>query len=340
MKKILISLGVLLAIIVCGFAGYTYYKHTPTYSLTLIRDSVKNHDWDTFSRHVDTESVISNAFDDVIAVAMQDDAMDNTTKGLAQGFVQLLKPAMIQAMNDGVKNWVKTGEFKDGAADKNVQEQKKQQLAENFKEETNADSLTFKGVGNVTKEGKTAIVEIHFEDHKLNRDTSLKVQMNQLDDGTWQVVQIKDFQEYLLDEKKAREEKLAELNKPIQSEIDDRVTIGQLQAKIVNGDAWGFSKKLQLQAPLHLNSDKAIAALEGTLIFTNPDGKTYKKPYKVSLAVKGADSTLTLTYELNPFIDSEKKLESSLPQTKIEMKVEKLDYADGSSLALKKTLED
>ena len=49
-----------------------YYKRTPTYTLSLIRDSVQKHDYETFSKHVDTKNLLSTAFDDIVTHTMGD----------------------------------------------------------------------------------------------------------------------------------------------------------------------------------------------------------------------------------------------------------------------------
>ena len=49
--------------------------------------------------------------------------------------------------------------------------------------------------------------------------------MRQLDDGTWQILEISNLKDYLLELDKARKAKLAEVNKPIQDEIDQRVSV-------------------------------------------------------------------------------------------------------------------
>ena len=57
MNKKLIACIVAIILIICGVGGYFYYKRTPTYSLQLIQQSVKDHNWEKFSQHVDTKGL-------------------------------------------------------------------------------------------------------------------------------------------------------------------------------------------------------------------------------------------------------------------------------------------
>ena len=87
-KKTGIIAGIIVAVLIIGgIAGYMYYKRTPTYTFDLIKTSVEKHDWDTFSKHVDTKNVISTSYDAFVEGAMEsDEDMDEDIKGMASGF--------------------------------------------------------------------------------------------------------------------------------------------------------------------------------------------------------------------------------------------------------------
>ena len=342
-KTGIIAAVVAVVLIVGGIAGYMYYKRTPTYTFNLIKTSVEKHDWDTFSKHVDTKNVISTSFDAFVESAMEsEDDVDEDMKGMVSGFVKLLKPGIVEAMNDEVEQWVKTGEKKssekkDGSKD----EQNAQSAADNMTKETGFDKSSFKGVAYTKDDGDFSLVGITIEDSQLKRDFTLELRMRQLDDGTWQILEISNLKDYLLELDKARKEKLAEVNKPIQDEIDQRVSVKNAKAGIVQADPFGFSQKLRVSLSVAVNSDKAIASFDGNIFLKAPDGKQTKIPFEFKSALKSGEQSIAIDKDLNPFIGGEAKLaKANLSQYSITTQLTKLTYTDGTTLELKTVLDE
>ena len=343
-KKTGIIAAIIVAVLVIGgIAGYTYYKRTPTYTFGLIKTAVEKHDWDAFSKHVDTRNVISTSYDAIVESAMEaDEDTDEDIKGMASGFAKLLKPAIVDALNDDMEQWVKTGEAKGSskqAASKD--EQQAENAADNMTKETGFDKSSFKGVSYTKDDGDFSLVGITITDNQLGKDFTLELKMRQLDDGTWQILEISNLKDYLMELDKARKEKLAELNKPVQGEIDQRVSVKSAKAGIVPADAFGFSQKLRVNMTITANSDKAITTFEGNILLKSQDGKTTKIPFTAKQALKTGDQQIFIDKELNPFIGSEAKLaKTNLSQYSVTTQITKLTYSDGTTLELKTSLEE
>ena len=153
-KKTGIIAGIIVAVLIIGgIAGYMYYKRTPTYTFDLIKTSVEKHDWDTFSKHVDTKNVISTSYDAFVEGAMEsDEDMDEDIKGMASGFAKLLKPSIVDALNQEVEQWVKTGEKKEPEKKADSKdEQKAQSAANNMTKETVFASGEIRQIASVEK---------------------------------------------------------------------------------------------------------------------------------------------------------------------------------------------
>ena len=342
-KTGIIAAIVAIVLLLGGIAGYMYYKRTPTYTFNLIKTSVEKHDWDTFSKHVDTKNVISTSYDAFLESAMEsEDDVDEDMKGMVSGFAKLLKPGIVEALNDEVEQWVKTGEKKEpekkaGSKD----EQNAQNAAENMTKETGFDTSSFKGVTYTKDDGDFSLVGITIEASQLKKDFTLELKMRQLDDGTWQILEISNLKEYLLELDKARKEKLSEVNKPIQAEIDQRLSIKNAKAGIVQADPFGFSQKLRVNLSISVNSDKAIASFSGNIFLKSPDGKQTKIPFESKRSLKSGDQSISIDKDLNPFIGGEAKLaKANLSQYSITPQITKLAYADGTTLELKTTLDE
>lgn len=338
-KKRITVLGIILLLLVAGLAGYQYYKRTPAYTFRLIRESIEQHDYEKFSRHVDTENVLSTSYDALIEAALDDGDADDNVKGMAVGFAKMMKPAIVGALNDEIKQYVKTGasstDDKDKKKDKNVQ------VTENFKKQAKVEDMTFKEIGSSRTEGDFTIVSVIFEDKKLERDFNLDLKMKQLEDGTWQVLAISNLKEYLLEEKKAREAKLEEINQPIRAEIASRISLNSPVVQVVSKDAWGFSKMLKVTVSANVNSSVPIQEASGEIKLESTNGEKFQFPFQTDIKWNGGSSSIVLQYDLNPFLDKEAKIIKNKAQNcTAEIDVQKIVYKDGTSLAVKKSLDE
>lgn len=160
--------------------------------------------------------------------------------------------------------------------------------------------------------------------------------MRQLADGTWQIVQISNMNDLIQEEEKATKEKLAEINKPIQDEIDKEIQIGKITLQVIPDI---FSSTLNMRIPMIITSDKQISLIEGKLINKKDDTEVVSD---VKLRHNGSDTQCIAfaSYDLNPFISSELEIiKNKASQIDPEFKITKITYTDGSSLALKTEVE-
>lgn len=111
MKKVLLLVIILGLLILGGFSGWGYAKSTPQYSVYKLFRAVKEHDYETFSRYFDADSVI----DDAIAKITQDSSTSNDLSteelGLAQGFLSLLTPALKGQIKSSLRREIENGSF-------------------------------------------------------------------------------------------------------------------------------------------------------------------------------------------------------------------------------------
>lgn len=333
-KKIMAALVAVL-LIAAGIGGYIYYKRTPAYSLTLIQDAVKDHNWDKFSRHVDVQELSDSVFDDLIMVAMEEDkTMDSTTKQMAAGFAQMFKPMVTKAVEETMKEYVEKGEVgKAKDEEKKSQEKPDEAMAGSLVNQTHADEVIFTGVKSTTTDGDLATVVLGIRNEKLDKDFEIKVSMSQLDDGTWKVRKISNLKEFLQEVQKAEEAKLAELNMPIQDEIDSAVKLGSFNGIVRQEDGFGFSYKLLISGNAEIGS-KAVESFDGEIMVTDPQGESsaIHYTYKVHGAA-GSTENMQLVKDLNVFADS-KLIKSQGQGYKYEAKVISVKYQDGSEAKL------
>ena len=334
-KKVIAAVVVVL-LAVLGIAGYfLYYKKTPAYSLQLIRTAVKEHDWENFNAHVDLDSVYSSAFDAFVDAGMETDKdMDESVKNMAKGFIQMVKPALVSAMKDGTKRYVETGSFDNGQQNKD--DKKQQANVDGIKDRANIEKSSFKGVAYTKKDDNgIATVGLTISDKDLGKDFTLDIKMRQLKDDTWQVIEISNLKEYLKAVEQAQKEKLAELNKPLQEQIDQVIQTQPGTASVTAKDRWGFSKVLRADIPLQVNSDKEIAAVKGNILVQISEEKNFKIPFNIKHKQGTEMHKIWAAKELNQFIKGEAAILKAGKQSyPASCQIDSIIFSDGEKLEL------
>ena len=190
-KKLFIAALVAVVAIILGWY-FLYFTKTPVYSLNLAREAVEKHDVNTFKKHVDMDSIIGSAYDDVVAMQLEDPEIKNSPlKGLAEVMFQGLKPKIVPILSNEVYNAIAK------QPENSEQNAREKQAADEMKEKTGVKDLEFKSIGSATVDGNSAVVPVTFNSKELNQDVTFNLAMKKLDDGTWQAVKINNFKEFL-----------------------------------------------------------------------------------------------------------------------------------------------
>ena len=207
-KNRMIIVGIIAAILIAAIGGYTYYRHTPTYTFQLIQEAVQKHDYASFQKHVDTKNLLSTAIDDALDMSLEEDkSLNNSTRQMARGFMAMLKPSIVEALDSEIEQYIKTGSQEKAKAGN-----KADNIASNMQKKADADSLTFKKIGSTRKDGDFCIADVIFTNEKLGKDVTLSFKMKKLEDGTWQILQIVNLKDYLKDVQ--QEQKAQKQQKP------------------------------------------------------------------------------------------------------------------------------
>ena len=328
-SKIIAAIVIALVLIGGGVGGYVYYTHTPTYTLSLIKDAIDNHNWEEFSRHVDVENMVSKAFDDFMTVDTSKNDEKNLGSDLAVGVMNMMKPALVAKIVDEAKQAVKVGKTSNSEkSDNNVEFDK-----DIFKK------LNFDNIPYVHKSGNMATIGLSEHDNDLERNFTLEFTARQLDDGTWQVLEIANLKEYIAEVKKAQEEKLAKINEPIIKKMNSIVVFGKVVAEM-KSDSWGISKVLKFTVPVTVKSDKTVDKIEGKINIKTDAGKTFDIPFEMNLDMANGNKTTSIGKELNPFIPNEDNLSKvNFATSTITLTTEKMTFADATVLEKQKSLK-
>jgi hypothetical protein len=347
-KKVIIAIGILgMAVIAMVLFYFCYWVKTPAYSLNLVRTAIEKHDLAQFERHVDLQSVYDRGFDSLMQAELKRNG--ESDNALLLGLVTNVKAGIVDTLVTTTKKYVETGKFsKQDGQDNGAKSAKNMGIVP----KVNAQRIAFKDIRNTEKDGKVAVVTLEIHDTQVDKDFDINVNMRELEDGTWQVVELSNLAEFTEAYDKAVQEKLAELNQPVSQQIDAAIHVNGLKATLAREN--GFIPTAYLQYSLSYtlpDADKKIASLAGTAIIKDQDGNIIsKKKYSIDAISKSyvaSDYTRTkeFTYQwtskdsLNPFISNEKKIiDNGLGNDTISFIVTSVTFTDGTKLELLKAL--
>ena len=339
-KKKIFAL-ILVLLVIAGIGGYFYYKRTPAYTFSLIQKSVEQKDWKEFQRHVDTENLLSTSYDVLIESTLEEDkSMDNQGRKMALTFVRMLKPNIVASLNKDLEQWISTGTIKppDGSEATATQTQA-QMVGLNMLQKAGLTRLAITGVGSVNKGGDMYTVPLKVHDDTLEQDFTLELGLKQLDDGTWQILEVTNLRDYLKEMNKAMDKKVAEANAAILEKIRKQISVGPAAVKRLNGDSLGLTKKLQLTAPATIHSDKVITTISGEFRLQAPNAPLFAIPFNAAVNEKKGTKTLSLTKEVNSLIPAEANwMTIDLKTVKASALVTRIQFQDGTVTELLREL--
>ena len=253
-----------ISVLLCAVLFYFfYYTKTPVYSMKLIGDAVQKHDLETFDRHVDVKHMVGKVFDDFVAKESKGKNGSLAGNAFAQGLVNAFKPVAVAEMQDAIYAEV---------AKKDVPAQQKKSnfnLLDRFR--SNSKVAAFKDVSTVSKNGDTAIVGVKYHNRKVDKDYTLNVKMEKLNDGKWRAKELTNLLELLDQTERDEAEKLIEIDKPFKEQVWKSVELGNDYGYRIfrRGTGVNINFTLEVCVPLKNISKKEITSVEGFLQIEN-----------------------------------------------------------------------
>ncbi len=224
--------GALTIILLASGIGYWGYQGTPSYAMGQIESAVEHGNRLRFQQYVDLDRFLPTAVDQLMSQSVMDQATDDNASGfealgsaLGTALADQFKPALVQMLRSAVLEGVENGrldrlfaEDSAGAAEAEID------VAE-IGASTGATPQSFVGIGEITKEGDVALVELRFEQAHLDTTAALHLRMER-EARRWRVVEPENLDSYLRTIKSLQAAHLAELNAEQKSEVERHVRIG------------------------------------------------------------------------------------------------------------------
>ncbi len=343
-NTMLAIVAILIVVIIGGAAGgYWYYKRTPTYSLKLIGQSIKEQDWHSFDAHADVEELSEDIVTMLAMIGYSDrytflDHIDKHRIYTDARFKETSRD-MALAIEDALRN-------KRLSSDSTSTTFEESAISRMYK------AFEFEEVLDVSRHGNTAVAQVLLYQNKLNLNVVVLLDMAQLSDGTWEIVSVSNAEAIGEEFYEAAQEKLAEMNKPTQEAIDKAVQIGDVKATLRRMGQTAYSPiypYLQVNIPVTIG-EQSVSTIEGQIVFAGV-GPNKNEILRVPAVLQNTNiamtnSTRTYYYSdrLDEYSDEYNKLTeanmNNFNDVKVSFKIRRVVFGDGTELEVATKLSE
>ena len=329
MKKFLLILIPIILTAGLGIGALRAYKQmqtTPKNSVQIIRESLENHDAETFYLLFDIDKVLEDAATEILTAQINSEINSTTysTQDIENIFTNR-KAEFIPAAKSAVNDYVTGGKinFPDNLT-----------ATQKWLKDSEVVRCSIKNISKfVISDGK-AHAKVEFYNSSLRFSFELEIFMEKLDKKNWRVVEVKNFENYLVGLNRALKKKLESLNAPIREEISDIFIVKGYDAKVIGGDEYGFSKTLRLSMKADVKTEKQLSKIIGRIIIVGKNGSEGITPFEIDMAYKPKGlQTFTVDKVLNPFVrEDADAMKHGLRKSDLHVEITEIVFMDGTSL--------
>ncbi|MFQ9522880.1 MAG: hypothetical protein ACLR2G_04645 [Phascolarctobacterium faecium] len=203
---------------------FAYWVKTPQYSLGLIGTAVQS----TILQPLKSMSIWKRSTAVLMTMSLLPLWQRTLASPILTALVQNIRNIAVPILIDQTRQYVNGGtmdEVDPSDADSPMLQNNGTDIVNNLKNKTGVNSMQYQGVEQVQKNGSAAVVTIKVFDKELDKHFLVELAMQQLADGTWQISKIDNLKTLISERDQALQNKLAELNAPVQKQIDDAVAV-------------------------------------------------------------------------------------------------------------------
>ena len=323
---IFIPIILLIALGVGAFRAYKQIQTTPASSIKMIRDAISSHDAVTFNNLFDVDAVLNMAAEEILTAQINSEI--NSTTYSAQDLANVYetkKADFLPSAKNAIENYVSSGKI--NFPDNPTPTQK-------WLKDSEVVHCSIKNISKVVVNDGKARTEIEFYNSDLRFSFELEVTLEKIDEKNWRVVEVHGFENYLSGLNRALKKKLESLNAPIREEISDVFVIKGFDAKVVEGDEYGFSKTMKLTIKADVKTQKPLAKIIGQIIIEGRNGSEGITPFEIDMAYKPTGvQNFTVDKILNPFVrEDADAMKHGLRKSDLHIEITEVVYRDGSTL--------
>ena len=308
-KKTLALIAILVVALLGAAFYFFYWLRTPAYALNQVRLAVKEHNTTKFERYVDLDSVLGNAFEDIIKAESKINNDNLFSNPFALSILHMLKPSVVSLMKQEALDRIATIPSKE----EKVVDPVPDAMRRNMERHIPLDKLSLKDMQLTKQEGGIAIATLVLHNEALNKDFLAKLLMQANDAGDWQIRKVDNLAELIVQFSAAKKAKQAAENKPIMERLNKAVHTSEVDFNIsthVNPKEKEPQKLLLASVSATNKTAVAINRMYYDVTISDDKGKelySYPEHFRGSIA-PGATVQLETSKTLNALLPDDKRL--------------------------------
>ena len=329
MKKFLLIIFLLIILVALGigsFRAYNQLKNMPIKSMTNIQDTIDQRDTENFYKLVDVDNVLNTAAEEILTA--QINAEINSTAYSMQEVANIYeqrKPEFISASKSAVNDYITGGK---------VNFQNNLTPTQKWLKDSEINSCVIKNISKPKVKDNSATSKVEFYNQSLLFSFEINFALEKIDNDTWKIVGATGFENYLAGLNRALKKKLERINAPVRNEMKDIFAVKGFDAKVVEGDEYGFSRTMKVAIKADVKSEKNLSKIIGKIIIVGKDGDEGVTPFEIDMAYKPKGlQTFNVDKVLNPFVKQDAEaMKHGLRKSAIHIEIVEVDFMDGTSL--------
>lgn len=329
MKKFLIiaiPLVLLIAVSIGAYRAWLQLKTMPNHSVSAIREAVAKRDLNTFNKLVDIDAVLEDAAEEILTAQINDNLNSMTYSSQdIHNLYETLKADFMVSTKDAVVAYITNGRvvFPDTLT-----------KTQKWLKDSEINSCVIRNASKNSIVDGVAHAKVMFYNVALKFNFEIEIILEKIDTSTWRIIEARGFEGYLNGVNRAFKQKLESINAPIRDKIDNTFKIEGFDAKVGEGDDYGFSKTLQLEIKANLQSDKPLSKIIGNIIIDGRDNQVGITPFEIDVARHPLGMQIfNVDKVLNPFVKADADvMRHGLRKRAIHIDVTEIEYLDGTHL--------
>ena len=335
MKKwLFLLIFLVITIFIGGFLGYSQIKKNPNSALKTIRNAINSHNVEEFNRLVDVDKILDEAAGEILAEKLNKDTTAYSVQQVNDIYNNQLKPDFINVTKNAVEEYVKTGKI---TLPTPVQTE-----AQRWLKHSEMNSCVIESMSKPIFTGDSATATVYFKNTDLKFTFELEIDLEKTDKKTWKVIGVKGIEDYNKSLKRALEKKLDRLNTPIRSQMDEIINIQELNARIGEGDEYGFSQTLKIAMKADVKSSKSLSKIIGRILVDDGEERENAAPFTIDMAYHPQGvQTFNIDKVLNPFVRGDVNImKHGMRRSQLHAEIDEIIFLDGTNLKIMDKLPD
>ena len=336
-KWLIIMIPILVVAIGIGaFIGYSQTKKTPNNSLKTIRNAINAHNVEEFNKLVDVDKILDEAADGILLEKLEEDKMAYSVQQVADTYNNQIKPDFLNVTKNAVEEYVLSGKV--------TLPNPSQTNAQRWLKQSGMASCVIENMSKPMITGDSATAVVYFKNEHLKFTFELELELERLskNEKGWRIVGIKGFEDFNKSLKRALAKKLDSLNAPIRSQMDDIISIKELNAKIGEGDEYGFSQNLKIAMKAEVKSSKPLSKILGKIIIDDGEERENAAPFTIDMEYHPQGlQTFNIDKVLNPFVRGDVNImKHGMRRSQLMAEIDEIIFLDGTKLKALDQLPD